>query len=78
MMETVVPRWITYYLWFVTLVSVAFAVVIYINPAAMWSHWEAASTAGAFSLAGPAGLFVARNLGTAALHAFMLVKVRAK
>ena len=73
LMDNTIPKWIIYYLWFVTIVSVVFAAIIYINPAAMWSHWEAAGAAGAFSLTGPAGLFCARNLGTAALGAFALV-----
>lgn len=67
-----IPKWIIYYLWFVSIVSAVFAVVIYVNPAAMWSTWEAAGAAGAFSLAGPAGLFCARNLGTAALGTYAL------
>ena len=67
------PKWIYYYLWFVTCVSVIFAIIIYTNPAAMWGHWEAAEAAGAFSLAGPAGLFCARNLGTAAMGAYTLL-----
>ena len=36
-------------------------------------HWEAAGAAGAFSLVGPAGLFCARNLGTAAMGAYALI-----
>lgn len=73
MTEKPIPKWITYYLWFVSIVSAVFAVVIYMNPAAMWSHWEAASAAGAFSLAGPAGLFCARNLGTSAFGIYALL-----
>lgn len=72
MIDQPIPKWITYYLWFVSVISAVFAVVIYVNPAAMWSNWEAASAAGAFSLAGPAGLFCARNLGTAALGIYAL------
>lgn len=67
------PLWIYAYLWFVTCVSVIFAVVVYANPAALWSHWQAASAPGAFDLAGPAGLFCARNLGTAAMGAYALL-----
>ena len=73
MSTTQYPKWIYYYLWFVTLVSGLFALIIYYNPAAMWAHWEAAGAAGAFSLAGPAGLFCARNLGTAAMGAYALL-----
>jgi hypothetical protein len=67
------PSWIYYYLWFVTCVSTVFAAVIYINPSAMWSHWEAATASGAFSLSGPTGLFCARNLGTAVMGAYALI-----
>ena len=67
------PKWIYYYLWFVTCVSTVFAVVAYVNPAGLWSQWEAVGAAGAFSLIGPAGLFIARNLGTAALGAYALL-----
>jgi hypothetical protein len=73
MTEQPYPKWIYYYLCFVTVVSVVFAVIIYVNPAAMWGHWEAAGAAGAFSLVGPAGLFCARNLGTAAMGAYALI-----
>lgn len=72
MTDQPVPKWINYYLWFVSVISAVFAVVIYVNPAAMWSNWDAAGAAGAFSLAGPAGLFCARNLGTAALGVYAL------
>ncbi|NRB02293.1 MAG: hypothetical protein HRU30_03420 [Rhodobacteraceae bacterium] len=72
MTDQPVPIWITYYLWFVSILSAVFAIVIYLNPAAMWSHWEAASASGAFSLTGPTGLFCARNLGTAALGIYAL------
>lgn len=66
------PRWIYYYLCFVTCVSAILAIVIYTNPLAMWGNWEAASAPGAFSLIGPAGLFCARNLGTAAMGVYAL------
>ena len=72
MTDQPIPKWITYYLWFVSIISAVFAVVIYVNPAAMWSNWEAVGAAGAFSLTGPAGLFCARNLGTAALGIYAL------
>lgn len=68
------PKWIYYYLWFVTCVSAALAFVIYTNPLAMWSNWEAAEAQGAFSLIGPTGLFCARNLGTAAMGIYALTR----
>lgn len=73
MSEHTYPKWIYYYLWFVTAVSVGFAIIIYTNPSVMWGQWEAAGAAGAFSVAGPAGLFCARNLGTAAMGAYALL-----
>ncbi|MBV6650992.1 MAG: hypothetical protein KI789_14810 [Hoeflea sp.] len=73
MSDQTYPKWIYYYLWFVTCVSVAFALIIYTNPAAMWGDWEAAGADGAFSVVGPAGLFCARNLGTAAMGAYALL-----
>ena len=72
MTDQPVPNWITYYLWFVSIISAVFAIVIYVNPAAMWSHLEVAGAVGAFSLTGPTGLFCARNLGTAALGIYAL------
>ncbi len=74
MPDNIYPKWIYYYLWFVTVVSVVFAVIIYANPGAMWGHWQAAGAAGAFDLNGPAGLFCARNLETAAMGAFVLLQ----
>ncbi|MGX9354528.1 hypothetical protein ACS3SW_05035 [Roseobacteraceae bacterium S113] len=68
-----VPKWIYAYLWFVTFVSVVFAVTIYLNPGAIWGHWDAVDAPGALALTGPAGLFCARNLGTAAMGAYALL-----
>lgn len=67
------PNWIYYYLWFVTCVSTLLAIIIYINPSAIWSHWEASTAVGAFSISGPAGLFCARNLGIAVMGAYALI-----
>lgn len=72
MSDQTYPKWIYYYLCFVTVVSVMFAIIIYVNPAAMWGHWRAAEAEGAFDLVGPAGLFCARNLGTAAMGLYVL------
>ena len=73
MSDQTYPKWIYYYLCFVTVVSVVFAIIIYVNPAAMWGHWRAAEAEGAFDLVGPAGLFCARNLGTAAMGVYVLI-----
>ncbi|MEM7032439.1 MAG: hypothetical protein AAF629_23000 [Chloroflexota bacterium] len=66
------PKWIYYYLCFVTFVSVTLAVIIYTNPMSLWGHWEAANASGAFSLSGPAGLFCARNIATAVMGVYIL------
>lgn len=68
------PKWIYYYLWFVTCVSATLAFIIYTNPLIMWGNWEAAEAQGAFSLIGPTGLFCARNLGTAAMGIYALTR----
>lgn len=72
MSDQTYPKWIYLYLCFVTVVSVVFAIIIYVNPAAMWGHWQAAEVEGAFDLVGPAGLFCARNLGTATMGVYVL------
>lgn len=66
------PTWIFLYLCFVTVVSTAFAVVAYLDASVLWSNWAALEAPGAIDLDGPAGLFIARNLGTAALGVYAL------
>lgn len=73
MRDDAYPKWIYFYLCFVTVVSAVLALIIYVNPAAMWGHWAAADADGAFDVVGPAGLFCARNLGTAAMGAYVLL-----
>lgn len=64
--------WTRIYLLLVTLMAAAFSVLAYVNPAMQFGTWEALSAAGATSLAGPLGLYVARNLATVAVGAFAL------
>ncbi len=66
------PSWIFYYLCFVTAVSAAFAIIAYADASVLWGSWEAIDAPGSLDLDGPAGLFSARNLGTAALGAYAL------
>lgn len=66
------PSWIFYYLCFVTAVSAAFAIIAYADASVLWGSWEAINAPGSLDLDGPAGLFSARNLGTAALGAYAL------
>ena len=73
MTERDYPLWIYFYLWFVSIVSTVFAIIIYTNPLALWSHWEASTAAGAFSLVGPAGLFCARQIGTSLMGVYTLL-----
>lgn len=72
-----IPKWIIIYLWFTAIITVAFSLLGYFKPDALLGTWEAFSAAGSLSLAGPVGLFVARNLGTAAVNIFALLKKNA-
>ena len=66
------PNWIRIYLAVVTLMALAFSILAYVNPAMQFGAWETLSAAGAASLAGPMGLYIARNLATVAVGAFAL------
>lgn len=59
------PKWVTIYLWIVTLMATAFSILAYLKPDVQFGTWEALSASGALSLAGPLGLYIARNLATA-------------
>lgn len=72
--STLIPKWIIYYLWFTAFLTLAFSLLGYFMPNALLGTWEAFSAAGSLSLAGPLGLFVARNLGTFAVNVFALVQ----
>lgn len=70
----VVPKWITIYLWITALITVGASLTGYFKPDALLGTWEALPAAGALSLAGPLGLFLSRNVGTAVVTIFALVK----
>jgi hypothetical protein len=70
----VVPKWITIYLWITALITVGASLTGYFKPDALLGTWEALPAAGALSLAGPLGLFLSRNVGTAVVTVFALVK----
>ena len=72
--STTIPKWIIYYLWFTAILTLAFSLMGYFKPDGLFATWPALSTAGSLSLAGPVGLFVARNLGTFAVNVFALVQ----
>ena len=70
--ETNVPRWVTIYLWITVAMAAAFSLLAYVKPDAQFSSWPALSAAGALSLAGPLGVYIARNLATAVAIAVAL------
>ena len=74
---TSIPKWITIYLWFTAILTIAFSLMGYFKPEGLFATWPALATAGTLSLAGPVGLFVARNLGTAAVNIFALLQKNA-
>jgi hypothetical protein len=52
--------------------AAAFSLLAYLKPGIQFAHWSALGAAGALALAGPLGLYVARNLATVAVGAFAL------
>lgn len=75
--STMIPKWITIYLWVTAFITVGASLAGYFKPDALLGTWEALPAAGALSLAGPLGLFVSRNVATAAVTIFALVKKNA-
>lgn len=72
--STAIPKWITIYLWITFLITLGASLAGYFQPAALLGTWEALPAAGALSLAGPLGLFVSRNMATAAVTLFGLLQ----
>lgn len=70
--RSTVPSWIVYYLGFVSIVSAIFAIIVYADASVVWSDWPAIDAPGAKDVGGPAGLFAARNVATAAMGAYAL------
>lgn len=71
---TTTPKWITIYLWITFLITLGASLAGYFAPDALLGTWEALQAAGALSLAGPLGLFVSRNMATAAVTLFGLLQ----
>lgn len=71
---TTTPKWIPIYLWITFVITLGASLSGYFKPDALLGTWEALPAAGALSLAGPLGLFVSRNMATAFVTAFALVK----
>jgi len=74
MKTTIVPKWIKIYLWLTFIITLGASLAGYFKPDALLGTWEALTAGGALSLAGPLGLFLSRNVGTAIVTAFALVK----
>ena len=71
---TITPKWIKIYLWITFVITLGASLAGYFKPDALLGTWEAVSTGGALSLAGPLGLFLSRNMATAVVTIFSLVK----
>ncbi len=72
--NTTVPKWIIIYLWITALITLGASLAGYFKPDALLGTWEALPAAGALSLAGPLGLFVSRNMATAVVTVFALIR----
>lgn len=72
-----VPKWIIIYLWVTFVITLGASLAGYFKPDALLGTWEALPAVGALSLAGPLGLFVSRNMATAAVTLFGLVQKNA-
>ena len=68
------PKWITIYLWITALITLGASLAGYFKPDTLLGTWEALPAVGALSLAGPLGLFLSRNMATAVVTVFALVK----
>jgi hypothetical protein len=73
-MNSSMPKWITIYLWVVAVMALVFSVMGYIKPEIQFSTWQAFGQAGALSIIGPLGLYLARNIATVAVCVFALLK----
>lgn len=67
------PPWIGVYLWVTAVMACAFSVLAYLKPEVQFAAWPAITAESALSLAGPLGLYIARNLATVATTVFALV-----
>ncbi len=72
--STTTPKWITIYLWITAFITLGASLAGYFKPDALLATWPALDAPGALSLAGPLGLFVARNMATAAVTIYALLQ----
>jgi len=71
------PKWIIIYLWLTAVITIGACVAGYFMPDALLATWPALEAVGALSLAGPLGLFLSRNVATAVVTVFSLIKKNA-
>ena len=71
---TTTPKWIKINLWITAFITAGASLTGYFQPEALLGTWAALTAAGALSLAGPLGLFLSRNVATAVVTIFALVK----
>lgn len=71
------PKWIIIYLWLTAVITIGACVSGYFMPDALLATWPALEAVGALSLAGPLGLFLSRNVATAVVTVFSLIKKNA-
>ncbi len=72
-----VPKWIIIYLWVTFIITLGASLSGYFMPEGLLGTWEALKAPGALSLAGPLGLFVSRNMATAVVTLYGLIKKNA-
>lgn len=75
--STSIPKWIIIYLWITFIITLGASLTAYFKPEAMLATWEALPAVGSLSLAGPLGLFVSRNMATAAVTLYGLLQKKA-
>ena len=63
-MKDKIPIWVLVYLGLIGVLALLFGAMGYFNPGGQFGSWEAFGAAGALSLTGPLGLYVARNIAT--------------
>lgn len=65
-----IPHWTKTYLTITAVMAFLFSVLAYVDPSKQFGTWTALSAAGATSLAGPLGVYIARNLATIVVTVF--------
>jgi hypothetical protein len=68
------PKWTRIYLLVTGAMAALFSVLAYADPSKQFAGWTALTAAGATSLAGPLGVYIARNLATVAVSVFCAVE----